>query len=309
MNVATPWHRKHSVVNKELNLILRAGALELALAPGTGGSIARFDHVATSGARTAIVRGVDRSDSPVLEMGCFPLVPYCNRIRGGRFSFRGREISQQPNMAGDPSPLHGHGWLAPWTLVEQSEASAHLLYRHAPDDWPWEYGASQRFNLDPDGLHIALTCRNLSAEPMPCGLGQHPYFPCTPATELDTRVTDVWTIDDKTLPVERIAAEGRYGLAQRRICGQELDNGFSDWSGEALIRTPEAPFFIRMTSPHAHFFQVYSPVQGGFFVAEPVTHANAALNEPEERWAALGLRILEPGEETMLDMRLEIIAA
>ena len=27
------------------------------------------------------------------------------------------------------------------------------------------------------------------------------------------------------------------------------------------------------------------------FVAEPVTHANAALNAPEKEWAELGLRV------------------
>ena len=45
----------------------------------------------------------------------FPLVPFVNRIRGGRFTFRGREVRLAPNMAGDPSPLHGQGWLNPWT--------------------------------------------------------------------------------------------------------------------------------------------------------------------------------------------------
>ncbi len=38
-----------------------------------------------------------------------------------------------------------------------------------------------------------------------------------------------------------------------------------------------------------------------------MTHANAALNAPEEQWAELGLRVLEPGEAMSLDMRLEII--
>lgn len=285
---------------------LRSGELEVVLAPATGGSIARFDRVAPSGERTPVLRGTDRVDAPVLAMGSFPLVPYCNRIRGARFHFRGREIGQQPNMTGDPSPLHGHGWMAPWTLVEQGESHAHLLYHHKADDWPWDYGASQHFSLDADGLRVSLSCRNLSDEPMPCGLGFHPYFPCSALTELDTRVADVWTVDEHVLPVERIPADGRYDLRQRRICSQTLDNGFSDWSGEAWIRTPGAPFAIRMTSPQAQYFQVYSPVEGGYFAAEPVSHANAALNAPEDQWKALGLRILEPGDELTLNARFEV---
>ena len=43
---------------------------------------------------------------------------------------------------------------------------------------------------------------------MPCGLGQHPYFPCGPETRIDTQVADVWTIDEHVLPVEKVPADG-----------------------------------------------------------------------------------------------------
>jgi aldose 1-epimerase len=62
-----------------------------------------------------------------------------------------------------------------------------------------------------------------------------------------------------------------------------------------------------LSSPDALFFQLYSPPTGGIFVAEPVTHANAALNAPEEDWAELGMRVLEPGEQMKLDMRIEVL--
>ena len=64
-----------------------------------------------------------------------------------------------------------------------------------------------------------------------------------------------------------------------------------------------------MSSPDARCFQLYSPPSGGLFVAEPVTHTHAALNAPEEEWGRLGLRLLEPGEEMALEMRLAILPA
>ena len=39
--------------------------------------------------------------------------------------------------------------------------------------------------------------------------------------------------------------------------------------------------------------------------AEPVSHANAALNEPEGEWPELGMRVLEPGQTMTFTMRLE----
>jgi aldose 1-epimerase len=285
---------------------LASGSLELEIAPEVGGSIARFDFIADD-EKTSIFRGCEGVLQSPLEAGSFPLVPYCNRIRGGRFGFRGREIVIPRNMEGDPSPLHGDGWLAAWKVVRSSADEAEIVYRHDSGDWPWSYEARQLFQLDPNGLSVTLSCRNLSDATMPCGLGQHPYYPCTGETRLDTGVTHAWTIDEKVLPVEKVPATGRYDLSDRRVCGQDLDNGFAGWSGMARMHTPGEPFSIEMASKDADFFQLYSPLSGGLYVAEPVSHANAALNEPEERWAELGLRILEQGEEMALTTRWSVI--
>ena len=245
----------------------------------------------------------------VLDAASFALVPYVNRIRGGRFVFRGREVRIAPNMPGDPSPLHGQGWLNRWTVEEASDDRAMLSFRHAPSEWPWAYEARQEFTLDESGLSLGLICRNTSDEPMPCGLGQHPYFPCGSDTQLDTRATYAWTIDDHVLPVDKVAADGRFDLRERAVCGQGLDNGFGGWNGEARLTDPSWPYAVTLSSLEARFFQLYSPADGGSFVAEPVTHANAALNAPEEQWPELGMRVLEPGEAMRLDMRLEVAAA
>jgi aldose 1-epimerase len=287
-------------------IILHHGPFELELSPEMGGSILRFDHRGPGGA-TALLRRAPAASASVLETASFPLVPYVNRIRGGRFRFGDRVVTLQPNMAGDPSPLHGQGWLSSWQLVRCAAAEAELVFRHEPGEWPWAYEARQTIQLDDDGLLMRLACRNLSDEPMPCGLGFHPYFPCGPQTILDTKVEDVWTVDAQVLPVERQPASGRYSLKDRAICGQGLDNGYSGWGGEAWIRDPALPGSVRMHSADAGFFQVYSPREGGYFAAEPVGHANAALNAAESEWSGLGLRVLAAGEEMTLDARLDLV--
>ena len=287
-------------------LTLSAGTLRLTLSPSVGGAISGLEWVG-DGETRSILRRCHSPLEKVLDAASFPLVPYVNRIRCSVFTFRGQRVRIAPNMAGDPSPLHGQGWLSPWTVEEASEGQAVLSFHHAVGEWPWEYQARQEFALDERGLTVILTCRNESDEPMPCGLGQHPYFPCGPETLLDTTVGHVWTIDEHVLPVERIPAEGRYNLRKRRACGQDLDHGFDNWGGLAWMADPGWPYELLLSSRSAGFFQVYSPPNGGIFVAEPVTHANAALNAPEEEWAVLGMRVLEPGEALSLDMRLEVV--
>lgn len=289
----------------ETAVSLTAGNLRLRLNPSVGGSISAFEWTGDSEPRPILRKCHSRNEN-VLAASSFPLVPYVNRIRGGCFTFRGREVRLAPNMPGDPSPLHGQGWLNPWQVERSGERNAVLSFRHEAGEWPWEYEAGQHFAIDERGLSIRLSCRNISGEPMPCGLGQHPYFPCGSETRLDTRVTDAWTIDEHVLPVDKVPAEGRYDLRDRLICGQDLDNGFGGWGGEARMNDRGWPYQVRLSSPEARFFQVYSPPDGGIFVAEPVTHANAALNAPEEKWPELGMRALDPGEEMSLDVRLDV---
>lgn len=286
-------------------LILRGGALELHLSPSTGGAISSFAWHG-QGQRTPILRESHSPLENILDAASFPLVPFVNRIRGGCFEFRGRKVLLSPNMAGDPSPLHGQGWVNPWRTQAASDAEAVLVFDHSPGEWPWGYKARQHVRLVGDSLWLRLTCVNSSDEPMPCGLGIHPYFHCGPQSRIQTAVDEVWTVDEQVLPVERVPPTGRYDISDAPVCGRGLDNGYGGWSGRALFTDPEWPFEIELLSPEARFFQLYSPAEGGIFVAEPVTHANAALNEPQAMWPSLGIQILQPGEEMELEARLTV---
>lgn len=287
-------------------ITLRAGNLELVLSPSIGGAIQRFSWV-DEGSRVPLMRESHSGADTVLAHASFPLVPFVNRIRGGRFTFRGRTVTLRPNMANDISPLHGQGWLGEWKVVSSGNQDAELHFVHEAGEWPWHYEALQVFALDEEGLSVRLECRNGSDSPMPCGLGQHPYFPCTAETRIRTEVTTAFEIDANVLPTGEVPATGRFDLSDRAACGQGLDHGFGGWGGEALLSDPAWPADLRLSSPQARFFQLYSPESGGIFVAEPVTHANAALNEPEDRWPELGMQILEPGESMRLDMRLALV--
>lgn len=278
--------------------------------PAVGGSIARFDVVGPDG-RQPLLRGNDDDYADVLASGCFPLVPFANRIRGGRFDCDGRTIVLEPNSPGDPSPMHGQGWRASWEVVRQDEASVELVYRHAAGAWPWSYEATQRIALSPDALTVELRCRNttLADGAMPCGLGLHPYYPCDADTVLDTVVARAWTVDALVLPVADVPATGRYDLRARRICGQDLDNGFDGWNGRASIVWPGRGASLSLSSGDAPRFQVYSPPTGGVFVAEPVQNANAALNRPQASWPDAGLAMLRRGDKRVLRARFEVVRA
>lgn len=285
-------------------LILRADGLEVGLKPHAGGAFTHFVDLSGPEPVDLFRRGLAGSDDPLDSAG-FPLVPFCNRVRDGRFAFRGREVSLPPNMPGQKHPLHGQGWRSAWRVLEAGDDFAQIEFTHKPLDWPWAYLSRMTVMLENRGLEVVLGCKNLSDEVMPCGLGLHPYYPCDGETVLDTGVTEVWTIDDEIMPVAKAPATGRYALDHRAVCGQDLDNGYEGWSGKATLRWPNRGRGLTLTSP-APRFQLYSPKAGGLIAAEPVTNANAALNHPEDQWEALGLWLLEPGQRAMLTARFEV---
>ena len=285
-------------------LIMRADGLEAGLKPHVGGALTHFADLSGPEPVDLLRRGKAGFDDPLDSAG-FPLTPYCNRIRDGRFSFRGREVRLQPNLPGQKHPLHGQGWRNAWQVLEAGETFAQIAFHHEAADWPWTYHSRLTVMLKDRGMDVVLTCKNLSDETMPCGLGLHPYYPCDAQTVLDTQVSEVWTIDDEIMPVTTAPATGRYDLHERKVCGQDLDNGYEGWSGSATLRWPDRGRGLRLTS-EAQRFQLYSPKEGGLIAAEPVTNANAALNHPEQDWTRLGLWLLEPGQRAQLTARFAV---
>src|SRR4051794_9597485 len=108
---------------EKTSVSISAGKLRLSLSPSVGGAISAFEWIDGADERP-ILRKCHSPLEKVLDASSFPLVPYVNRIRDGEFRFRGRAVRLAPNMAGDPSPLHGQGWLNPWDVDVASETTA-----------------------------------------------------------------------------------------------------------------------------------------------------------------------------------------
>jgi aldose 1-epimerase len=279
-------------------ITLRDGALGVVLYPAVGGGIARFWAERSGRTIELLRRAPDLAPAcqDPWELACFPLVPWSNRIRRGRLAFGGRELALTPNLHGHA--IHGLGFLAAWTVMEQRPASARLEHRHAPGAWPWPYRAVQRIRVAPAGLELELALTNEGDTPMPAGLGWHPYFPRTPETTLTAAVTGVWLTDAEILPVACVAPPpdrdpGR-GLAVDRTA---LDNAFVGWDGRAVVEWPERRARLRLaTRGPLGTLVVYTPPGETFFCAEPASHITDAFNLAAAGRTDTGMLALSPGE-------------
>ena len=90
----------------------------------------------------------------VLDAASFPLVPYVNRIRDGRFTFRGREVRIAAEHGRRPEPVARPGLAEPVDGRGGGGSSAILASAMKQGEWPWTYEARQVFDLDEDGLSL-----------------------------------------------------------------------------------------------------------------------------------------------------------
>lgn len=284
---------------------LAAGPMRLLLAPRVGGAIAAL-HEQRGGERLDWLRPASAEDlarGDPFATGSFPLMPWCNRIRDSRARFAGRDIAIAAAHPAGPSgkhALHGLGWLRSWRVAESGPTQARLtLAFEADDQWPWDFEASQRFELDPSGLCCTLALTNCDTAPMPAGIGHHPYFPRRPGTRLRTDTAAMWRADADMMPValEPTAevARLRDGVALSEL---DLDNNFTGWQREARVEWPDAgrALVLAADSP-LDFFVVYCPRGGDHFCAEPVSQCTDAINlSDRHRSDEIGGTVLAPGE-------------
>lgn len=234
-----------------------------------------------------------------LLTGCYPLVPFSNRIRDGRFRSGRHTVVLPPNMPGCRHAIHGQGWQQTWHVTGHSATTLSLTYTHLPDAWPFDYEAWQRFTLAGAQLSVEIGLRNTGSDPMPAGIGLHPYFERDPGLRLTAQVDGVWLGDAEVLPTEHAAPPpAAMDLTPGpRVDDLALDNCFTGWDRRACLEWPErrASLTIAATPP-LDFLVVYSPPTRHCLCVEPVSHVIDAINLAARGVSGTGAREIAPGE-------------
>lgn len=296
-----------------MNIVtLRTPQSRLEIAPDLGGSIVNF-LVNINGETRPILRPVNNPES-VLDCGSFPLVPFSNRIKNGEFTWNNQSIKLPVNMPPTPHTIHGSGWQHAWQIVEQSNTTLVIEYRNQCANWPFDFVATQTFELEATTLTVRSTLQNLSNEAMPAGLGAHPYFTRTKQATVSSDLPQMWAVDEECLPTEVepsiFAANDKHTIT---INEHVLDNAFMNLQSEAnqpaQITWPEWQAQATLSaSDNCRFLIIYSPENENFFCLEPVTHCTDAFNKYLAGDADTGIQILESGATLKTTMQIAVSA-
>lgn len=228
---------------------LESDSQRLQLVPGLGGGIAAWDWKSGNGWMPLLRPWNGLAEDPY-TLACFPLVPWSNRITQGGFEHAGVFHPIRPNRSGEPYPIHGDGWLQPWQVAAQNKDSIRLsLQSQRFDGNPYRYLAAQSFTLLPDGLAIDLSVTHLGEQPLPYGLGLHPYFVRNHATRLRSPASGIWLSGPDPIPV---AHSGTFPPAwdynqAAPLEGDLIDNCYTGWDGESVITYPDLGLSVTLT--------------------------------------------------------------
>jgi len=264
------------------------------------------------------LRSYDVGDRPVLdgyaetEMASAGrgqvLLPWPNRVDGGKWRWQDADQQLAISEVSKNNAMHGLVRWAGWYLDREGDDVAvarHVL--HPQTGYPFRLAAELRYSLGADGLTVRVRVQNLGEQPVPLGLGFHPYVRCGNARVDDCTLTvpaeRYLEVDDRGLPTGARPVEGsdldfRTG---RRIGAQQLDTPFTGLTpsdGRTTVEVVAADDRVRVWMDETfRYTQVFTgdtvpqPERRRFGLAvEPMTCPANALVTGE------GLTVLDAGE-------------
>ena len=267
-------------------LSLRSGVAEASIHPDIGGRLGQLDL-----GDGPLLRGPS-DDLGWAQWGCYPLLPWSNRIPDGHLVF-GSIDSRLPANWPDGSAIHGLVASSPWTVRTTSDNEAELVVEAAAG--PYHVRGEQAFELRPGELRLRLAVENIGDAAVPVGLGVHPWF----------HAGRVRVPADRKWPGDPLPT------------GPHLPVDAADDLRDGTVPPPMDRCFTALTDTVAEIpglrFHWEGPVtqvvvftgEPGWVAVEPVTMANDGFRLAEQGVAGHGVQVLEPGGALAVSYRFE----
>jgi aldose 1-epimerase len=247
------------------------------------------------------------------------LLPWPNRIRDGRWAWRGRELQLDIASTSKPTAIHGLVSAQPWQVLDAATDRVTVgTVVEKRSGYPFRLAAAIDYTLSPDRLESTVRVRNAGDEPAPFGVGLHPYLAVGAtedgdlgAAELELPARTLLVVGDDGLPTgERRPFDGAVGRIADQVFDDPLTDLTRDHDGWARVRLRGPAGAIELAVDASWpWLQVYSgdtlpPGQRRRSLAvEPMTCPPNAFAD------GVDLVVLEPGGEWAGTWTLSWIAA
>jgi aldose 1-epimerase len=246
------------------------------------------------------------------------LFPFPNRIREGRFDFRGRQYVVTP-------PRHGFVRQRPWRVLSAGASDADgawvmsrleaTQFADILAQYPWPFGIEVGYRLKDRTLHIETTVQHTGAhDDMPMGFGLHPYFRRPERGTIHVPAQKRWELIDSLPTGKLLSVEGRYDLRQPRdltdvgIVDDIWTDLMSDAQGKTCCILQDQSSGLQTVVecdprqfPHVVIYTPPAPRRA--ICIEPYTCPTDGFNL-QNRGVESNLLVLRPGETLAFNVRI-----
>ncbi len=246
----------------------------------------------------------------------YNLAPYSNRIKNNKFVFEGREYKLQPNWADGMLTIHGdiRNRALDMTRKENALEFDYDSRTVSDSNYPFDYTFKTRYALEDDVFISYLEVQNVGTEPMPAGLGYHPYFMpsflgSSTVPLLHFQAKSVYLTDNTRIPdgaSQAITPELDFS-SPKAATEFFIDNVYNDWDGVATFEWTGSGYGLRIEGdPIYTHFVVFNGDPDGTVALEPVSHCTDGFNLMAQGVPNTGVKILAPGQILAGAMRLKL---
>jgi len=229
--------------------------------------------------------------------GAHVMAPWCNRIEASAVSVGSRRVALEANFP-DGSAIHGQVYARPWERVEEGR----FLIRGGGDGWPWEYEVGLHVVIVDGSVRIEQTLTNLAIDPMPAGIGLHPWFrrPLLVAIRGDL----VHAVNTASEPQPEPVL-GPFDLREMGEMAGDLDATWTRLTDVPVeLRWPTLGLGTQMQiTASMRYVVAASPIHLDAIAVEPQTHAPQGLRRMLNGEPG-GLVMLHPGEVLRLTVEM-----
>jgi aldose 1-epimerase len=269
------------------------------ISPACGASLTRVDYKLQD-SQIPVLRCCDDSlvdQLSALGASCFPLLPYSNRLRNGRFEVGDQQYQHSLNCPPEKHSSHGDAWMRQWRVGKTS--SSHIqLFLDPEDSQPVKYLGSQVVRLQDNTVSIQIRVTNKDEVRAPFGMGIHPYFPRAPDTLLACRLERQWELDAEMMPLRNVA-NPMNGEMTKGILVRDLpeSGAFHGASTNAQVVWPSNGLRLDIESdPRMQHAIIWCPSGQDFFCYEPVSHMVDGFNMQRAGVRDSGVKFLDPDQ-------------
>lgn len=196
------------------------------------------------------------------------LLPWPNRLRDGRWSWRGADLQLDITSLQAPTAIHGLvGW-QPWSVLAATDDVVTVGTVIEPrSGYPFRLAAALDYRLAPDSLTVTVRVRNDGERAAPFGAGMHPYLAVGAtedggigAAEVTLPARTRLELDEGGLPTGgRAPFDGAIGRIGERALDDALTDLIRDEDGWARVRLRGAAGEVELAVDGAwSWLQVYS---------------------------------------------------